>query len=522
MMTRPLTILRSIRPTILAVLGIAWTLSSPGRLEAAPDQEETDKATSDQSTSEPGTRTAQAEEPAPAEPPVGEDPTPDEQAGGADSSPETPPGEETHLPEDRLRQMMQEEMSKGIKPKPGDVSLHGYFRTGYGVSSEKGRQVCFQTPGAHSKYRLGNECDLYGEWLLSTPAYAGDDGVVANANVMFNIYIPTTNLGYPDGLVPEGGRTGTGLHWGFNQFFFDFKNVPYLNGATPWVGRRFYKREDVHVTDFFWWNASGLGAGIEDYPVGSGTMKVSYAAFVVDGPLPSGEAVPPPAPRAPGQERIGIRNDLRLYGIPIHPGGELVLGVNAVADLSEADDTNNGFSGVVMHVANMMGGNNKLALQYAMGTAAGSNGVISSLTDSSDKSLLRVVDNFYIQPSPELGLQLTAVYQREDFDPGTQDWISAGGRVSYAFHQYAQILAEVGFDTVKPEGGDRRNLTKITVAPVISAGKGYYSRPHLRIFATYGLWNDAAREAGVDSGGIYTETDKTGGATFGVQGESWW
>jgi maltoporin len=83
-------------------------------------------------------------------------------------------------------------------------------------------------------------------------------------------------------------------------------------------------------------------------------------------------------------------------------------------------------------------------------------------------------------------------------------------------------MLDAGFDTVKPENGARRNLFKISVAPAITAGKAYWARPQLRLFATHAFWNDAAREAGVDSGAVYTATDKKVAATFGLHAESWW
>ena len=425
------------------------------------------------------------------------------------------------LPEDKLKAMIAAEMGKA---RVGDVHMHGYFRAGYGFSSEKGRQVCFQAPGAKAKYRLGNECDLYGEWLFSAPAYVGDNGVVARANIMFNFYIPTTTLGYQETLVSQNGRLGKDLHFGYNQFYFNFEKIPFLGeGAGAWIGRRFYKREDIHITDYFWWNASGPGGGIEDIPI-SGPIKLSYAAFILEGNT-VGDA---PAPAYPPRFEQGLRNDLRVYGIPLHPGGQLVLGLNAIFDLSDTDlnndATNNGFSGTAMYVLDgIMGGNNKVGAQYGVGAAVNANGVVGSLNTSTDTSFIQVIDNFFIQPTPEIGLQANLIYNHEDVDGGVKtDWISAGGRISYAFNDNAQLLAELGYDTEKVENQDRRNLTKITIAPVISAGKGYWARPQLRLFATFGLWNAAARAAGVDSGGVYTMTTKTSGATFGMQSESWW
>ena len=44
--------------------------------------------------------------------------------------------------------------------------FHGYLRSGAGVNSRGGQQVYFEAPGAPAKYRLGNETDTYGEFVL--------------------------------------------------------------------------------------------------------------------------------------------------------------------------------------------------------------------------------------------------------------------------------------------------------------------------------------------------------------------
>ena len=438
--------------------------------------------------------------------------------------------EPPRLPEELLRKMIDEQIAKGIKPRVGDVSLHGYFRAGYGVSQEGGRQVCFQAPGAISKWRLGNECDLYGEFLFSTPAYVGQNGFVATANVMFNVYIPTTTQGYPDGFTAAKNELGRDIHWGTNQFYFDFAGVPFLGeGAHAWVGRRFYKRDNIDTIDYFWWNSSGLGGGIEDIPL-SGPVKLSVAVFESDGPGKA-DAAGPTFPSLPARNEIGIRPDIRVYGIPV-PGGELVLGVNPVLDASgdttnAPTNTSNGISATAMHVAKAMGGTNKLAVQYGVGSAVGDNGVFGSLETSSDAKFVRVLDHFDFQATPELGGELIAVfnrYSKEYFGATATDariGITAGARVSYAIRENAALIADAGFDTVK-DVGDRRNLFKITVAPSLVANKGFWGRPQLRLFGTLATWNAAARAAGVDSGGIYTNTNKSVGTTFGIQGEAWW
>lgn len=46
------------------------------------------------------------------------------------------------------------------------LEFGGYLRSGVGTSVNSGSQSCFQLPGAQTKYRLGNECEQYGELEL--------------------------------------------------------------------------------------------------------------------------------------------------------------------------------------------------------------------------------------------------------------------------------------------------------------------------------------------------------------------
>ncbi|RTL27176.1 MAG: carbohydrate porin, partial [Rhodocyclaceae bacterium] len=46
--------------------------------------------------------------------------------------------------------------------------------------------------------------------------------------------------------------------------------------ARLWAGKRFYQRNDVHITDFYFWNNSGNGGGIENVDVGVGKLSYAY------------------------------------------------------------------------------------------------------------------------------------------------------------------------------------------------------------------------------------------------------
>ncbi len=67
---------------------------------------------------------------------------------------------------------------------------------------------------------------------------------------MFSEFLPTA-----DGAMV----TNAGLDGGVPQAYLSADNLSILNGGRFWLGRRYYKREDIHITDFFYWNPQGLG-----------------------------------------------------------------------------------------------------------------------------------------------------------------------------------------------------------------------------------------------------------------------
>jgi maltoporin len=424
-------------------------------------------------------------------------------------------------------------------PKVGDLSVSGYFRGGFGASNQKGRQTCFQLaiPGSLvSKYRLGNECEVWAELNLSTVVYVGDDGTVASVHFMPTAYVPTTYIGYsPTSTTssPATFTTSTGATLSFPNLYTDIKGIPWLAGGTAWAGNRYYKREAIYISDFFYWNPSGVGAGVEDINLGGG-IKVSYGVFAVDGQPKSSDVSSPPFPM---QIDLGIRNDIQVRGFRPYDSGELQLGFQYIADFSNNKDTNGdsnthgGWGVTLQHVQDILGGNNKLAVQYGKGGGTGF-GTLSrfyypdfSLYWAPSESRFRIVDVLTIQPTDALGAQVGVVYQHDNLGTTgtTQDWISAGTRVGYAFTNHFKVLGEVGFDQVKKSNGSGPlQLTKFTIAPTIAAAKGFYGRPEVRLFYTWAMWNANARTATVDSGRMYTDTNKLSGAIFGIQTEAMW
>jgi maltoporin len=345
-------------------------------------------------------------------------------------------------------------------------------------------------------------------------------------------YLPSTYAGYPSTGVTSSdqGSPGTGATVAFPNLYVDIQGIPWLAGGTAWIGTRYYKRESVYISDFFYWNPSGVGGGIEDINLNK-DLRLSYAVFAVDG-QPKG------SPQLPMQVDMGFREDLQLRGIRPYSSGEFQIGFQHIANWTNKDDpasgnssTHSGWGVTVQHVQKLLGGDNKLAFQYGKGGGTGFGTLARfyypdfSLYHDPAESRVRLVDVLTIQPTDWLGAQGAFVYQHDDLgNPGSQtDWISAGARVGWGFTEHAKLLGEVGYDHVKKgNGAAPQMLTKFTIAPAITAGRGFMSRPELRLFYTWAMWNEAARIASVDSGKIYTATNKLSGATFGLQGETWW
>ncbi len=436
------------------------------------------------------------------------------------------------------------------KPKVGDMTVNGYFRGGFGANvREKGRQTCFQLNigGLLSKYRLGNECEVWGELHTTTVVYAGEDGSVAHLHFMPVAYIPTTYIGYtPTGVTSsDKGSPGTGATVAFPNLYADIQGIPWLFGGTAWVGTRYYKRESVYISDFFYWNPSGVGAGIEDIRLGkafgwSGNavrdLTFSYGAFAVDG-QPSG------TPALPDLYGLGIRNDFQLRGLRPWESGELQFGFQYILDWSGSVDSNGnpattygGWGGTFRYVQEVLGGDNKVAVQYGRGGGTGF-GTLSrfyypdfSLNNETSSWRIRALDVLTIQPTDWLGLQANLVYQRDkNSGPAAGTWISAGTRLSFAFTQHAKLLGEVGHDQLSPTNTQgSRQLTKLTGALALTSAKGFWARPELRLFVTWAVWDKNAAIATVDSGRLYTDPDpntgvfKLSGTTAGLQAEAMW
>lgn len=393
------------------------------------------------------------------------------------------------------------------------IEFHGYLRSQIGSTSEGGGLQCFQAAGAPAKYRLGNECDNYGEAMVVAP-FGKADGAWAKYNLM---------LALQENNASDYESTGNGdFNIASRQNFFQaggfFGDSATFSDAKIWVGKRYYNRHDVHINDFYYWGNSGPGAGIEDVALGKDIkLAVSYHSTNATGSGNGHDA----------DDVTSKRVAARLYDIPVNPNGKLegelvyIFGSSA----SDSADEGKGAQLFLEHTqSNLLGSTsfNKFAFVYGDKLGAGLAGVptyAGATTAQENDNGWRIHDQFYFDlAGTNISGLATAGYSKVKFKSGADAvWTTAGIRPQYNFNDNFSLAAEVGYDQVKVDGQATAKLAKLTLAPQLQLSRGFWSRPVFRGFVTYAKWNAAN---GTLANGVFG--DDTHGMTYGVQVESWW
>jgi maltoporin len=419
------------------------------------------------------------------------------------------------------------------------IDFGGYFRAGYGRDSEGGPQVAFQNPGALSKYRLGNEAEDYGELILGKNWYVPG---------MFSLDRPLRADGTPDGPIARAQlriafynpysdyNSGTSTQVTLPEAWVGIGNVvasqPEMNF---WAGNRFYRRQDIYINDFFYWNVSGGGAGVEDYRLPVGKLAFAWIGNGSQSGLYSDVPAPDPANKAGFSKST---YDIRWYDFQV-PGGSGEVGVDVARTASGKDqfgraaEDSYGAGLTLVHTARRLvdpDSVNRLSVQVGSGPSKTFTSGFQTfgtpdgnfiLPEPGDSWRFRITESLVLQPSDLFSIAPVLMYQFTDYagEFGTQNWVSAGVRPILQFNKFFRLAFEGGVDWVSESGlSPEGNVMKLTLAPELALGDRFFSRPVLRVFATYAHWSDGllGSVGGLDYG------DQNWGLTYGVQAEAWW
>ncbi|MEZ8092611.1 maltoporin [Photobacterium swingsii] len=422
------------------------------------------------------------------------------------------------------------------------VDFHGYMRAGAGISGDNGGMISQAKNGIG---RLGNENDAYGEIGLGKEVYNQDGKSF-----------------YLDSML-AGGSTSDKLWSGQNpqivQFNAQAKGLIESDAdAVIWAGKRYYQRHDIHITDFYYWNTSGAGGGVENLTAGPGKLSLAWIRDDVDVKTAGDEVVidqdkflpdgTTPNPNygktkvVDKQNSTSVNNniiDVRYAGLGLWENGSLELGVNAFlpneAKSQDLDTKSSYMFTAELTQGDLFGGFNKTVLQYGTNGSAeqmttyGAGMGVKAVTNA-DKGY-RLINWGVAAPSEKIEIGHQLMYANTSFKENQDDHsvYSIVVRPMYKWNDTMRTIVEAGYTAEKnadlrsnpivtdgdavlgSDLGDKA-LSKFTVAQAWSAGSSFWARPEIRVFASY-ITDHENDNAFGDSKSEYN---------VGIQAEAWW
>lgn len=398
------------------------------------------------------------------------------------------------------------------------VDFHGYARSGIGWTSGGGEQSAFTVNGGGSKYRLGNEAETYAELKLGQELYKnGEKSIYLDSNVAYSV-----------NQQVDWEATNPALR----EINVQFKNfADSLPGATLWAGKRFYQRHDVHMNDFYYWDISGPGAGVENIDLSFGKLSLAVTRNTENGGAYSWSYDSATHTWKSNKDKDVYNDvfDVRLAGLNTNKDGQLEIGFDfGNAHLKngakfEKDATKRGYMATIEHTqGNFFGGFNKFTAQYAKDAMTSwSTGHSQGGQAGNRGNMLRLINQGVVQASDKVEVMYALIYEKTDLkNKKGKTWYSAGVRPMYKWNDTMSTLLEVGYDRIKDqETGKKNDLMKYTIAQQWQAGSSIWARPAIRVFGTYAHWNDKFNTANRTNAGYKA---KDGEFIGGVQFEAWW
>ena len=419
-----------------------------------------------------------------------------------------------------------------------NLEFHGYLRSGMGASGTYDQQ-CFANTGF--KFRLGNECETYLEttFVKKFQGEPGGEKPWSKGTITFAWSVPGHGdwEGHENSIQQdENGepilQTG-GLANALREAWVG------IGGLTPgkselWAGKRFYRRKNVDMIDYYYLANTGPGVGISNLPAPTGHLHAAWFR------------------RISGSGQVRQNLDLRWTDLPCG-GGQCSAALIWSTSGSRAADGTRPFAplqGRHLSLTHESGGN-RLVLQLGDGLFGpgpgdrgpahhlsdfGPPGVTRSSTAADDRKkarAIRLIETWH-HHGPNLSAGLLLMIDRLHFG-GARDnqdrripdvhRTTLGARPVWHFSRGFNLALEAGMVHVEKKYGlvtdaDKARdstLTKLTLAPTWAVDTGYWGRPQIRLFATAAQWSDADKEAGIGNAAF---TGRQGYAV-GSQVEVW-
>ncbi len=430
------------------------------------------------------------------------------------------------------------------------------MRSGLNYSSQGGNTYCVGNGNqGHLLGRLGDECDTYVEIALSQEVYnKANNKFTVNTLVAYG----TNESNWDEqgnswqGMGKGGDRAGADGTSAWNGQRLSIREAwagyEMPSGVQLWAGKRFYQRKDIHIMDFYYLNNSGHGFGVENIGVGNlGSLSFALIKQQVDTALGT------------TNQHSSINSyklDARWNNIPLWSDASLdvalIWGFQNLSEIQKQNGlhTNNGFLALVEWTqGNFFGGFNKLSFTYGLdgfqyvGKLNGGNHAGDNVQPYHNRGNgIRLLDWGVIEQSKwSLGYAIAMTHYSAKSGEGNNhwgaDWVGSTGndysivlRPAFKWSDYTSTVLEIGYASLSNNhndnwGGwrsfdgnidkDRVSGTKVTLAQQWSPATSFWSRPSIRVFAS---WMSGNMLNNVHNG-FYEDNHEY---VFGAQVEAWW
>ena len=402
---------------------------------------------------------------------------------------------------------------------------HSYFRAGYGINSKGGHMEAFQAPGAPAKYRLGNEQESYFEANFIEKNWNPNDKGPSIRTELLPAFQTQANKTWDE----ENKLV-------MRQMFAEMGNFLESNPSTKvWAGERFYRLPELNLNDFWWYDMSGYGGGLEDIDLGGGKIHIAYIGYSEDASSFWNSNNKYAYDYITQNGRLA-KNNLNIMFSDLFAGagkltawvngGYMQGGITTNSDGSSYDYPSQfGIDGGLMHQVKNKNLSNQLALQYGYGCnsslSAGGNNPPNS--DNTHANIFRATEMFGQQFTKRFCIEVDGVAQYSTTGADSragQTWLSMGMRPIYHFHKYIGIELEPGIDYINNRQYDWNSyLLKFTTALRIAPAATQDSRPEFRLFCTYAQWGKDFEGNPAMGGTAFL--NRNNGLNFGIQVEHW-
>ena len=412
-----------------------------------------------------------------------------------------------------------------------NANFNGYMRSGV----MHGNSAFGSKTDTVKLGRLGNENDTFMEFGLGADVAKVDD-------VTYSVY----------GMIAHGGD-GNETDWNTNlscrQAWAGAKNLLGQGDDFLWIGKRYYKREDIHVLDEYYYNVSGTGVGLENVVLGPGKISLAWTRNDKDAKKDDVNIYSMKSEykykglkdnNKPAKVKVNTY-DVR-YEFPVWDGASLQLG----ATYLEAEKDKNGYyrtytiekensigDGLNLSAElniGLLGGFNKTVVQSFSGSSAADvhYGTGSSVYDDEGQGW-RLINWGDVHFTKEFGMFHVAQYAHssgfKSYD--SERTVNLVVRPYYQLTKMTKLLAEVGwFADKKTANTDDKGVqsyvskhgSKYTLAYAISPDAGnFWSRPEFRFYVSHVSISD-----NMSIGPTHEWVRQTSDNMFGAQVEAWW